>query len=226
MRIEKYKTSAPEGAAVQCLLFFLLQIEFRLCSCSQAADVLVVTGNDEDACGCHNDKGKRVTASDCKERYGEKHRKAHRCHRHKTDGKENGYKNREADKSCAPIHKPNACKECHNGFSAFEIVPNGECVAKHTAKKCHSGGKLPCSISVLHYEFCKENGENGFANVDCHYTKGCGGKAMKSFKIGKAGVFATELSDILFINQAREDDSTVYAAKQISEGGKCQTIEI
>ena len=187
---------------------------------------MVVAGNDEDACGCHNHKGYGVATSENEDHDGKQNRKAHRCHRHKSDGKENGYKNREANKSCAPIDKPNACKECHNGFSAFEIVPNGERVTKHTAKKCHSGGKLPCSISVLHYEFCKENGENGFANVDCHYAKGCGGKAVKSFKIGKAGVFATEFSNILFINQAREDDSTVYAAKQISKCGKCQTIEI
>ena len=208
------------------LLFFLLQIKLRLCSRSQAADVLVVTGNDEDACGCHNDEGDGIAASEHKQGYGEQNRKAHRCHRHKADGEKNDYKNREADQSCAPIDKPHTCQEGHNGFAALEVIPYGECVAKHTTKKCKSSGKLSCTVGVLHDKFCQKYGKNGFANVDCHNGKGCWSEAVESFEIGKAGVFASKLANILFINQTGENNGTVDSAKQICKRGKCQTIEI
>ncbi len=208
------------------LLFFLLQIKLRLCSRSQAADVLVVAGDDKDACGCHNDECDGVTASEHEQGYGEKHRKAHRCHRHKADGEKNDYKNCEADQSCAPIDKPNACKEGHNGFSTFEIVPHGECVSEHATKHCKSRGKLSLAKSMLHYKFCKQYGENGFANINCHNGKGCGGKTVESLEVGKTGVFAAKCANILPINQARENNCTVNTAKQIGKRGKCQAIQI
>ena len=187
---------------------------------------MVVAGDDEDACGCHNHECDRVAASEREQGYGEKHRKAHRCHRHKADGEKNDYKNCEADQSCAPIDKPYAGKECHNGFSAFEIVPHGECVTKHTTKERKSGGKLSCTIGALHNKLCQKYGKNGFANVDCHNGKGCRGKAVEAFEIGKAGIFAPELANVFFINQTGEDNGTVDSAKQICKCGKSQTVEI
>ena len=208
------------------MLLFLFEIKFRLCSCLQAADVLVVAGYNEDACGYHNQKGYGVAASEDEEHDGKQNRKAHGCHRHKADGEKNDYKDCEADQPCAPIDKPNACKKGHNGFSALEIVPHGESVAEHAAKERKCRRKLSLTVHICNNKLCQEYGKNGFANVDCHNAKGCGCKAVESFKIGKARVFAALLTNILAINQARENDSTVNTAKQISKGGKCQAIEI
>ena len=187
---------------------------------------MVVTGNDEDACGCHNHKGERITASEHEQGYGEQHRKAHRCHRHKADSEKNNYENCKTDESCTPIDKPYTCEECHNGFATLEVIPYGECVSKHTTKERKSGGKLSFTVGVLHDKFCQKYGKNGFANVDCHNGKGCGSEAVESFEIGKAGVFAPKLANIFFINQAGENNGTVDSAKQICKRGKCQTIEI
>ena len=208
------------------ILLFLFEIEFRLCSGSQSADVLVVTGDHEDACYCHDYKRYGVVASENEEHDGKQHRKAHRCHRHKANGKENDYKDGKADKSCAPIDKPYASKEGKNRLSTLEIVPYGERVSEHTTKECGSCGKLPFPISILHYKLGKQYGKNGFANINRHYAKGCGGKSVKSLEIGKAGVFTTKLTDILAINQAREDNGAVDTAQKISKYGKCRTIQI
>ena len=183
------------------MLLFLFEIKFRLCSLSQSFDVLVVTGNNEDACGCHNRECDRVTATEDEERDGKQNRKAHRCHRHKADSEQNDDKNAKANESCAPIDKPYTCQKGHNGFAALEIVPHGERVAKHATKERKCGGKLPCTVGALHNKLCQKYGENGFANVDCHNGKGCRSKAMKSFKVGKAGVFAAKCANILFVNQ-------------------------
>lgn len=208
------------------LLFFLLQIEFRLCSRSQAADILVVAGYYENACDCHNHECDRVTATEDEEHDGKQNRKAHRCHRHKANGEKNGYKNSETNQSCAPIDKPYACKEGKNRLSTLEIVPYGECVPKHTTKERGSCGKLSFPIGILHYKLCKEHRKDGFANVNRHNAKGCGGEAVESFEIGKAGVFAAKCADILFVNQARENNRAVDAAQKISKYSKCRTIQI
>ena len=194
------------------LLFFLFQIEFRLCSCLQAADVLVVTGDNEDACGCHNNQRNNVATSEDEKHDGKQNRKAHRCHRHKADSEQNDDKNAKANQSCAPIDKPHACKEGHNGFAAFEVIPNRERMAEHTTKHCKSSGKLSLAKSMLHYKFCKQYGENGFANINCHNGKGCGGKTVESLEIGKTGVFAAKCANILFVNQARENNRAVDTA--------------
>ena len=208
------------------MLLFLFKIEFRLCSCLQSADVLVVAGDDEDACGCHDHKCDRVTASEDEKHDGKQNRKAHRCHRHKANGEKNGYENSETNQSCAPIDKPYACKEGKNRLSTLEIVPYRERVANHTAKERGGCGKLSCPISILHYKLCKEHRKDGFANVNRHNTKGCGGEAVETFEIGKTGVFATKLANVLAVNQAREDNGAVDAAQKISKYGKCRTIQI
>ena len=187
---------------------------------------MVVTGYNEDACHCHNDKGYGVAASENEKNYGEKYRKAHGCHRHKTDGEQNDHKNGKADQSCAPIDKPHACKEGQHCFSALEIIPQGERVTKHTTKERGGSGKLSCPKGMIHYKSCDQHGKNGFANIDRHYTKGCRSEAVESFEVGKAGIFAAELSNIFFVYQAREDNGTVDATQEVSKSGKCQTIQI
>ena len=187
---------------------------------------MVMADDDENACYCHNHKRYGVTAAENEEHDGKQHGKTHRCHRHKADGEQNSYKNGKADQSCAPINKPHACKEGQHCLAPLEIVPHGECVAEHTTKECGCCGKLSCSKGVVHYKSRDEHGKNGFANVDCHNAKGCRCEAVESLEIGKTGVFAAKLADIFFINQARENNGTIYAAKQIGKRGKCQTIQI
>ena len=187
---------------------------------------MVVAGYYENACGCHNHKGDGVAATEDEKCYGIKHRKAHGCHRHKADGEQNDYKNAKADESCAPINKPYTCQEGKDCLATLEIVPYGERVAEHTTKERESGGKLSLSIGILHNQFCKQYGENGFTNVDCHNGKGCGGKAVETLEIGETGVFTAKLANVLFINQTRKNDSTVDASKQIGKRGKCRTIQI
>jgi len=181
---------------------------------------LVVTGDYEDACYCHNHKCCGVTASKDEEHDGKQHRKAHRCHRHESNGEKNDYEDSKTDKSCAPIDEPYACKEGHNSLTALKIIPHGECVTEHTAKKCRGCTKLCSVIEMPHYKSCGKHGENGFANVDSHNAKGCGGKSVKSLEIGKAGVFTTKLTDILAINQARKDNGTIDAPQEVSKSGK------
>ena len=187
---------------------------------------MVVAGYNENACHCHNDKGYGVAASKNEEHDGKQHRKAHRCHRHKADGEKNNYKDSKADQSRAPINEPHACKKGQHRFSALEAVPHGECVAKHTTKECGGRAKLRGSVKMSHDKTCRENGENGLANVNGKHAKGSGSKAMESFEIGKARVFAAKLADVLFIHQAREDHRAVNAAQQISQNSKGKRIKI
>lgn len=162
---------------------------------------MVVAGYDEDACHCHDHKGYGVTASEDEEHDGKQHRKAHRCHRHKANGEQNDYKDGKADQSCAPIDKPHACKEGQYCLSPLETVPHGECVPEHTTKECGGRAELCFSVKVSHNKVCYKHGENGLANVDCHNSKGCGGKAVETFEIGKARILAAKLANILFIHQ-------------------------
>ena len=185
---------------------------------------MMVAGYDENACHCHNDKGYGVTASKDEEHDGKQHRKAHRCHRHKADSEKNDYKDSEADEPCAPINKPHTCKEGQHRFSALEAVPHGESVAEHTTKERGGRAKLCDTIKMSHYKICRENGENGLANVNGKHAKGRRGKAVKSFEVGKARVFAAKLADVLAIYQAREDNRAIYTTKQISQDGKGKAI--
>lgn len=185
---------------------------------------MVVAGYNENACHCHDHKGYGVAASKDEEHDGKQNRKAHRCHRHKADGEQNDYKDGKADESCTPIDKPYACEEGQYRLSPLEAIPHGECVAEHTTKECGCCGKLSCSKGVVHYKSCDQHGKNGFANVDRHNTKGCRSEAVESLEVGKAGIFAAELSNIFFVYQAREDNGTVDATKQICHYGKGKAV--
>lgn len=187
---------------------------------------MVVADDDKDACHCHDDQGDGVTASEREQGYGEKHCKAHRCHRHEADGEQNDDKNGKADQPCEPVNKPHACKEGEHCLAPLKAVPDGECVTEHATKKGCRRAKLGFSVQRSNGKSCGKNGKNRFANVDRHNAKGCGGKAVDALKIGKTGVFAAKLANVLAVNQAREDNGAVDAAEQIGNGGKRQASEI
>ena len=185
---------------------------------------MVVTGDDEDACHCHNHKRYGVAATENEEHDGKQNGKTHRCHRHKADGEQNGYKNGKTDQSCAPINKPHAGEEGQHRFSPFKSIPHGECVPKHTTKECGSRAELCGSVKVSHNKVCYKYWENGLANINGKHAKGCGGKAVETFEVGKARILTAKLADVLFIHQAREDDRAVYSTKQICHYGKGKAI--
>ncbi len=161
---------------------------------------MVMACYNEDACYCHNGKREPIAATENEKCYGKQNGKAHRGNRHKTHCEQKGYKNSKTDQSCAPIDEPYACKKGHNRLAALEIIPHGECVAEHTAKQCGRRAELCGTVQMPHYKARRKHWENGFANVDRHHAKGRRGEAVESFEIGKAGVFASKLTDILTID--------------------------
>ena len=107
---------------------------------------MVVAGYDENACKYHDYQSNRITATKCKEGYGEKHRKAHRCHRHKADGEQNEDKNGKTDQSREPVDKPHTGEEGEHRLAALETVPDGKCVTEHATKECCCCAKLGFSM--------------------------------------------------------------------------------
>ena len=106
----------------------------------------MVARDDENACDCHDDQGDSVTAAEREQGYGEKHRKAHRCHRHKADGEQNEDKNGKADQSREPVDKPHTGEEGEHRLAALEAVPDGKCVTEHATKECCCCAKLGFSM--------------------------------------------------------------------------------
>ena len=128
-------------------------------------------------------------------------RRRARSERHELAGKQDDKEHAHCHERHTPVDKPNGGESGKKALAAFKLIPDGEAVTEHGTESGELRAELPETEICFHHPGSQKNRQRCLNNIKNQHQPGDDTVAVDALIVGKARIFAAELTDILVMEQ-------------------------